>query len=167
MTNQCIFAGLLSLMLATLSSTVSAQSDTEVFYCPGESKQFIGADGKFIQVNRQTYEAWPKAKQDAYRAALDKHIRRTDASARAFGKAASYGRDNPLELHRKRMEILNGDPSLFPFRKGDVDILLKGEGQMNSAERQAFQKAIFDADARIIQTIAQSNFNAEFCVKRR
>jgi hypothetical protein len=161
-----ICALLLPFMLATPSS-VLAQSDTEVFYCPGESKQFIGADGKFIQVDRQTYEAWPKAKQDAYRAALDKHIRRTDASAHAYNLAASYGRDNPLELHRKRMEILNGDANLFPFRKGDVDILLKGESQMNNAERQAFQKAIYDADGHIIRTIAQSNFNAEFCAKRR
>jgi hypothetical protein len=162
-----LFAAALSVSSVFLTSYASAQSDTDVFYCPGESKQFIGPDGKFIQVNRQTYESWPRAKQDAYRTALDKHIQRTDASARAFNQAAFYARDNALELHRKRLEYLNSDPNLFPFREGEVDLLLKGESQMTGNERKAFEKTVFDADGQIMRKLAQSSFNKEFCTKRR
>jgi hypothetical protein len=162
-----LFAAMLPLTVAAPSSHVAAQSDTEVFYCPGETKQFIGPDGKFNQVDRQTYQSWPKAKQDAYRAALDKHIKRTDASAKAFTQTAAYARDHALELHRLRLEALNSDPNLFSYRNGEIDLLLKGEGQMSSAERQAYQKAIWEADSRIMRKLAQKNFNAEFCAKRR
>jgi hypothetical protein len=144
-----------------------AASSTPTLYCAGESKPFVGADGIFIRIDKETYLSWPKAKQDSYRRALDRHILRTDASSRAYSSVANYFQSHPLEIHHMMEDALNKDERLFPFRRGSVDLLRKAENQMNSEELEAYLMALEQAEISISERLAQKTFNAEFCSKLR
>jgi hypothetical protein len=144
-----------------------AANSTPTLYCAGESKPFVGADGIFIRIDKDTYLSWPKAKQDSYRRALDLHILRTDASARAYSSVANYFESHPLEIHRMVEDALNKDETLFPFRRGSVDLLRKAENQMSSEELEAYLMALEQAEISISERLAQKTFNAEFCSKLR
>jgi hypothetical protein len=146
-------------------SHADAVNSSPALYCPGESKSFIGADGRFMQVDKDTYLSWPKTKQDSYRRALDRHILRTDASAKAYSSVVNYFQSNPLEIHRMMEDALNKDASLFPFRRGTVDLLRKAESQMTSEELKAYQSALERAEISISERLAQNNFNAAFCAR--
>jgi hypothetical protein len=160
--------GILSagLSISISPSHADATNSSPALYCPGESKQFVGADGKFMRVDKDTYLSWPKAKQESYRRALDRHILRTDASAKAYSSVVDYFQSNSLEIHRMMEDALNKDASLFPFRRGTVDLLRKAESQMTNDELKAYQSALERAEISISERLAQNNFNAEFCGKK-
>jgi hypothetical protein len=154
--------------LATLQLRAEETFPDATFYCKGETvnKQYIGADGRFIRIDKATYLSWSKTQQDAYNQALQRHILRTDASAQAWRYAATYAETELLEMHRLRLDALNKDARLFPFRKGKVDLFDKSEGQMTPEENRAFVKAIDGAQLDIETGIARKRFNSEFCAKR-
>jgi hypothetical protein len=160
--------GILGAAVSLAVSPLMAQAENTEFalYCPGENKQFIGADGKFIRIDKDTYLSWTKTKQDAYQHALSRQILRSDASARAYSYVTTYVSTHQLELHRMMEDGLNNDEKLFPYRGGEIDLLRKAENEMTSAELQAYRAAREDIQSNIITSLAQKNFNTEFCVKR-
>jgi hypothetical protein len=156
----------LGLSIGMSPSHADAVNSSPALYCPGESKLFIGADGRFMQVDKDTYLSWPKAKQESYRRDLDRHVLRTDASAKAYASVVNYFQSNPLEIHRMMEDALNKDANLFPYRRGTVDLLRKAESQMTNDELKAYQSALERAEISISERLAQNNFNAEFCGKK-
>ncbi len=163
-----ILFSVLGVAFSAVSSSLMAQAEyTEfVLYCPGESKQFIDADGKFIRIDKDTYLSWSKAKQDAYQRALSRQILRSDASARAYSHVTTYVSTHQLELHRMMEDGLNNDVKLFPYRRGDFDLLRKAENEMTSEELQAYRASWENTKNNIITSLAQENFNTAFCAKR-
>lgn len=160
----------IAIILAAVSAAawpkVATQTATEPFYCAGESRQFIGTDGKFIKVTKDIFLSWPRAKQTAYSAALSRQILRSDATERAYLAVVEYARTHPLEINRAREDSLNKDLRLFPYRRGEVDLLRKSEDQMNGEEKQAYLKVLEDFETEMTEKLATGSFNADFCSKR-
>jgi hypothetical protein len=158
---------LFGILSATVAPSMAQAANTNFsLYCPGESKLFIGADGSFIRPDKDTYLSWSREKQESYQSALSLQILRTDASTRAYESVTNYFRANPLEIHRKVEDALNKDERLVPFRQGDFDLLRKPENQMTKEELQAYLSVLEDIQNNITDSLAQKNFNAEFCAKR-
>ena len=160
----------IGIILATVTAaawpTAAMQMAAEPFYCPGETKQFIGPDDKFIRPNKDTFLSWPKAKQTAYSAALDRQILRSDATEKAYLAVAEYARTHPLEINRAREDALNKDARLFPFRRGEIDLLRKSEDQMTGEEKRAYLQSLEDFEIAMTERLARDNFNGEVCAKR-
>ncbi len=157
---------LFGILSATVAPSVAQAANTNFsLYCPGESKLFIGADGSFIRPDKDTYLSWSREKQESYQSALSLQILRTDASTRAYESVTNYFRANPLEIHRKVEDALNKDERLVPFRQGDFDLLRKAENQMTKAELQAYRTVLEDIQNNITDSLAQKNFNNDFCAK--
>jgi hypothetical protein len=163
-----ILFGVLGAAFSAVSFPLMAQSESTEYalYCPGESKQFIDMDGKFIRIDKDTYLSWSKTKQDAYQRALSRQILRSDASARAYSYVTTYVSTHQLELHRMMEDGLNNDEKLFPYRGGEIDLLRKAENEMTSVELQAYRASRENIQSNIITSLAQKKFNAEFCAKR-
>ena len=162
--------GFIGIILATVSAaawpTAAMQMAAEPFYCPGETKQFIGPDGKFIRPNKDTFLSWPKPKQTAYSAALSRQILRSDATEKAYLTVVEYARTHPLEINRAREDALNKDARLFPFRRGEIDLLRKSEDQMTGEEKRAYLKSLEDFEIAETERLARNFFHADFCSKR-
>jgi hypothetical protein len=165
---RIILFGVLGAAFSAVSFPLMAQAENTEYalYCPGESKQFIGADGKFIRIDKDTYLSWSKTKQESYQRALSLQILRSDASARVYSYFATYVSTHQLELHRMMEDGLNNDEKLFPYRGGEIDLLRKAENEMTSAELLAYRASRENIQNNIITSLAQKKFNAEFCAKR-
>ncbi len=79
---------------------------------------------------------------------------------------AEYARTHPLEINRAREDALNKDARLFPFRRGEIDLLRKSEDQMTGEEKRAYLQSLEDFEIAMTERLARDNFNGEVCAKR-